>query len=204
MQATSFCMELQLFPWTVEIPTLGHVLPSFSAWHQTLRRRGKLLEMCLLRLVCPCVTVIQWALEGLNIKLGVEHSRFAAGHCAFLFVEPSSHFVSLLWLLILNFNLCIMCMLFISVSFQWFFHRTSTFVIFCSSVTFSLLFKNLNLYMYMYAVVTSLSPSMHSIWFTLLSLVLRTVKLQCLIGLYFFNFAFILIGSVTQSCNNKI
>jgi hypothetical protein len=38
--------------------------------------------------------------KDLNIKLGVEHSWFAAGHCALLLSAP--HFVSVLWLLILN------------------------------------------------------------------------------------------------------
>lgn len=48
------------------------------------------------------------------------------------------------------------------------------------------------------AVVTSLSPR------SILALALRTVQLQFMIGLYSFNFAFILIGSLKQSCNNKI
>jgi len=54
---------------------------------------------------------------GLNIKLGVEHSCFAAGHYAFLFVDPSP-FCQSFMTAYFKFDLCIMCVLFLSVSFQ--------------------------------------------------------------------------------------
>ena len=72
---------------------------------------------------------------GLNIKLGVEHSCFAAGHYAFLFVDPSP-FCQSFMTAYFKFDLCIMCVLFLSVSFQWFFHHTFTFVIFCDLIMF--------------------------------------------------------------------